>query len=164
MKKFTQNKFLVILVGVLLLANLGVLLYFLAIKKEDKRDFSHKNPTEFVQKELGFTKDQSVEYETLRNRHMDSIRPYFDSMRKLKDSLYIYLQQPGTSDSVVSALSSRIGDKQSEIEMLTFHHFQRVRGICTGDQLQKFDTLVHKIINRGPGMRRGSDDHKKDKS
>jgi protein CpxP len=157
MKALAQNKFLVILVGLLLLANLAILLFFVVLKKDgNKHDSSHKNPSEFVQKELGFDQQQTEKFKQLREQHVDSIRPYFESMRKLKDSLYGLLQKPATSDSQLSSITTSIGEKQKQIEEITFRHFQRVRALCTPEQLPKFDTLLHKIINRGPGMRKGS--------
>jgi hypothetical protein len=151
MKQFTQNRFLVLLVAVLLTANIGLMLYFFV--------FRHKTPpptrppvSEFMQKKLGFNADQTARFQQLRDQHKEAVKPVIDEMKKLKDSLYNLLQKPNVSDSAVVAMANKVGAKQKEWELLIFHHFQKVREICDSSQLPKFDTLVHRMINRGPGM------------
>ncbi len=152
MKQFTQNRFLVLLVAVLLTANLGLMLYFFV--------FRHKSVppprpvSDFVQKKLGFNTDQAARFQKLRDQHKEAVKPVMDEMKKLKDSLYNLLQNPNVSDSTVTAMTNKIGEKQKEWELMIFHHFQKVREICDSSQLPKFDTLVHRMINHGPWMRK----------
>jgi protein CpxP len=74
-------------------------------------------------------------------------------MKKLKDSIYNLLRNPETNDSVVMGLTTRIGEKQKEWELMIFHHLQKVRAICDSNQLPKFDSLVHHMIY-DPRMRK----------
>jgi hypothetical protein len=64
------------------------------------------------------------------------------------------LQNPQANDSAAMAISKQIGEKQEEWEMLIFHHFEKVRAICDSSQLPKLDTLVHRMINKWPWMRK----------
>ena len=154
MKQFTQNRFLVLLVAVLLIANLGLMLYFFVFRHKDDHRGSSRPVSEFLQKELGFTADQTAKFQQLRDQHKEAIKPVMEEMKKLKDSLYTLLNTPQTNDSAVTMLTNRIGDKQKEWELMIFHHFQKVRAICDSSQLPKFDSLVHQMINRGPWMRK----------
>ena len=156
MKQLTQNRFLVSLVAVLLVANLGLMLYFFVFKKE-------KNPPKgpprqpvanFMQKKLGFNESQTARFQQLRDQHKEAVKPVIGEMKKLKDSLYHLLQKPNVNESDVTSMASKIGEKQKEWELMIFHHFQKVREICDSSQLPKFDSLVHHMINRGPGMRK----------
>jgi periplasmic protein CpxP/Spy len=157
MKQFTQNRFLVALVGILLLANLALLLYFFVFKKSEHRSKQPRRPiSEFVQKELGFSKEQGEKFQQLRDQHKETVKPLMQEMQKLKDSLFGSLQKP-TDDSTVKILADKIGEKQQELELITYRHFQQVRQICNNDQLPKFDSLVHKMITRGPGKKNGGD-------
>ena len=153
MKQFTQNKFLVLLVAILLIANLGLMFYFFVFRnhreEEKPRPFS-----DYVQKELGFNADQAAKYQQLRDQHKQAIRPLIDEMKKLKDSLYGPLQNPGMDDSRANELAKRIGEKQEEWEMMIFHHFKRVRAICDSSQIPKLDTLVHRMIDKWPHTRK----------
>ena len=154
MKQFTQNRFLVLLVAILLVANLGLMLYFFAFKHKEERPKGPPRVSDFVQKQLGFNADQSAKFQQLWDQHKQEIKPVMEDMKKLKDSLYNLLQSPQVNDSAAEALSDRIGSKQKEWELLIFHHFQKVRAICDSSQLPKFDSLVHQMVNRGPWMRR----------
>jgi hypothetical protein len=156
MKQFTQNRFLVLLVAILLLANLALLLWFFVIR-DDKHGGDRKPPrpiSEFVQEKLGFNKEQAAKFQALRDQHKEAVKPLIDEMQKLKDSLYNLLQKPSVPDSTINHLAQDIGKKQEQWELMIFHHFEQVRAICDSDQLPKFDTLVHRMINRGPWMRK----------
>ncbi len=154
MKQFTQNKFLVLLVAILLTANLGLMLYFFVFKNDHKGGRKPRPVSDFVQKELGFNADQTAKFQQLRDQHREAVKPIMDEMKKLKDSLYNLLQKPVVNDSTATALANKIGEKQKEWELMIFHHFQKVRAICDSSQLPKFDTLVHRMISRGPWMRK----------
>jgi Spy/CpxP family protein refolding chaperone len=153
MKQFTQNKFLVLLVAILLVANLCLMLYFFVFKNHREPERS-RPVSDFVQKELGLNADQTEKFKQLRDQHRAAVKPVVDEMKKLKDSLYNLLQNPQANDSAAKAIAKQIGEKQEEWEMLIFHHFEKVRAICDSSQLPKLDTLVHRMINKWPWMRK----------
>ena len=153
MKQFTQNKFLVLLVAILLVANLGLMLYFFGFKNRHAPERS-RPMSDFVQKELGLNPDQTEKFKQLRDEHRAAVKPVVDEMKRLKDSLYSLLQNPQASDSTAKVIAKRIGEKQEEFEILIYHHFEKVREICDSSQLPKLDTLVHRMINRWPWMRK----------
>jgi heavy-metal resistance protein len=154
MKQFTQNRFLVLLVAILLIANLCLMLYFFAFRHKDEGARVPPRVSDFVKKQLGFNADQSAKFQQLRDQHKQDIKPVLEDMQKLKDSLYNLLKSPQMNDSAAVQLSDKIAEKQKEWELLIFHHFQKVRAICDSSQLPKFDSLVHQMVNRGPWMRR----------
>jgi len=153
MKQFTQNKFLVLLVAILLVANLCLMLYFFVFKNRHEPERS-RPVSDFVQKELGLNADQNEKFKQLRDQHRAAVKPVVDEMKKLKDSLYNLLQNPQANDSAAKAIAKQIGEKQEEWEMLIFHHFEKVRAICDSSQLPKLDTLVHRMVNKWPWMRK----------
>ncbi|MER3498263.1 MAG: hypothetical protein C4308_06285 [Chitinophagaceae bacterium] len=155
MMRFAQNKFLVLLVAFLLLANIGLMLYFFVVKPHRVHDHRSegRSVSEYVQKELGFSDEQTAKFKELRDQHREAIKPVMKELQQLKDSLYNQLNKP-TPDSLVESIVTSIGRKQMEWEKMIFQHFQRVRAICNESQLPKFDSLVHRMINRGPWMKR----------
>jgi protein CpxP len=153
MKHFTQNKFLVLLVALLLIANLGVMLYFFAFRNHHAEERPHP-VSDYIQKELGFNADQAAKFQQLRDQHKQAIKPVIDEMKRLKDSLYGALQKRGMDDSAANELAKKIGEKQQEWEMMIFHHFQKVRAICDTSQIPKLDTLVHRMVDKWPHMRK----------
>jgi len=151
MKQFTQNKLLVLLVAVLLIANLGLMFYFFVFRNEHRSDPPSSRPvSDFVQKQLGFNADQVAKFQQLRDEHKQAVKPIIDDIRNLKDSLYNLLQKP-QDDSMAVNLIDKIGERQKDWELMIFHHFQKMRAICDSSQLPKFDTLVHRMATRGLG-------------
>jgi len=153
MKQFTQNKFLVLLVAILLVANLCLMLYFFVFKDRHAPERSHP-VSDLMQKELGLNADQTEKFKQLRDQHRAAVKPVVDEMKRLKDSLYNLLQNPQANDSAAKVIAQQIGEKQEELEILIYHHFEKVREICDSSQLPKFDTLVHRMINKWPWMRK----------
>lgn len=153
MKRFTQNKLLVLLVAILLVANLCLMLYFFVFKNHHESDKS-RPVSDFVQRELGLNAEQAERFKQLRDEHRAAVRPVVDDMKRLKDSLYNLLRDPQVNDSAAKAIAKQIGEKQQEWEMLIFHHFEKVRAICDSSQLPKLDTLVHRMIDKWPWMRK----------
>ena len=150
MKQFTQNKLLVLLVAILLVANLGLMLYFFGFRHAQRTgEFPARPVTDFIQKQLGFNPDQAARFQQLRDQHKAEVKPVIDEIKKLKDSLYSLLQKPQLNDTLAVNLIDKIGEKQKEWGLMIFHHFQKVRAICDSSQLPKFDTLVHRMVTRG---------------
>lgn len=159
MSKITQNnKGLILLVAILLLTNIGVLVYFLSYKKPAKQAQSkeRKSVVEYVQGELGFNDQQAAQFKQLHDLHMDSLKILGDEIRKSKTVFFNLLQQKGVPDSTIHAAADRIGEKQEEFELNNFRHFQKVRELCTDPQQEaKLDSMVTRMINRPFGRRGG---------
>jgi len=151
MKHLAQNKFLVLLVAALLIANLALMLYFFVFRNNDEGK-NKPRVSDYVQKELGFTPDQATRFQQLRDEHREAINPVIDEMKQAKDNLYNLLQRPNVDDSIAAIMAKKVGEKQEQWELMIFHHFQKVRALCDSSQLPKFDSLVHRMINRGPWM------------
>jgi Spy/CpxP family protein refolding chaperone len=151
MKQFTQNRFLVLLVAILLVANLGVMLYFFVGKgNHDKHPSSNHPVSDFMQKQIGFNADQAAKFQALRDQHKQAVKPVINEIKMLKDSLYKLLQKPEVDDPAATNLVNEIGEKQKQWELMIFHHFQKLRALCDSSQLPKFDTLVHHMVTRDP--------------
>lgn len=73
MRNVLNNKVLLLIVAILLLANIALLVSFVGMKKPEKnisRDERQRPPmTVFLDKELGFNQQQMEQFDTLRQRH-----------------------------------------------------------------------------------------------
>jgi hypothetical protein len=156
-----RNRNLLIIIGVLLLTNIGVLVYFLGQKKPAKPATSHNERerigiADMLQKEVGFTDEQTARYKQLKEKQKETIRPMYDDMRKTKDSLFRLLSYPETPDSLVDKVTDAIARKQKALDLQTFQHFKRVRTICTPEQLEKYDSMVLRMFRKmGKPSRQG---------
>jgi hypothetical protein len=161
-----RNKNLLIIIAVLLLTNVGVLVYFLGQKKSDKPDGGEARNltvTEMLQQEVGFNDEQTAKYKEMKDKQKQKIRPMYDSMRKAKDSLFKLLSYPNTPDSAISKAAEVIAQKQREIDLETFYHFKRVRTLCTPEQYANYDSMVLRMFRKMGKQPRTSEAHKHEK-
>ena len=163
-----KNRNLLIIIGVLLLTNIAVLVYFLGQKKENKSIPNNaKNNKGFVaemlQKEVGFTEDQTAEYKQLKEKQREIIRPMYDDMRNAKDSLFRLLSYPGTSDSVLNTLAEAIAQKQKALDLQTFNYFKTIRTLCTPEQLPKYDSMILPVLRKIGKLPKHNEPEKTDK-
>jgi len=153
---------LLIIIGTLLLTNVGVLIYFLRQEKvpaTEQPERTRSTVTEMLQDEVGFNEQQTAKYKELKDKQREKIRPMYENMRKAKDSLFRLLSYPGTPDSVLDKAGEVIAQRQKELDIETFNHFRRVRTLCTPDQLPQYDSLVIRLIRKmGKPFRHGEAD------
>ena len=152
----TKNRALVLIIIFLLLSNIAILIFFLYYS--DGRKNSHgkedRNAVSvFLQKEIGFTKQQMDEYQKLRATHMQSIRPLFNDIRLAKEKFYDLLYINNIADSTINKSVAVIGEKQMALDRQMFSHFKNVRDLCTPQELPKFDTLFKKVVEKMTGGR-----------
>lgn len=153
MSNESKNKILIFIIAILLLANIGMLIFFEGIKKHGDRDSkdagkAHSGITDLLKKEVGFSDTQLVRYKQMRKEHWDKMKPLFDEMNNTKTRFYNLLNSPSVSDSVLSNMADSIGIRQKNIDLQVFHHFKEVGNLCTPEQHAKFDSLVVRVIKR----------------
>jgi len=135
-----KNKVLLIIVGVLLVVNLGTLLLFVNMKQTGRpggRGWGRQGMAEVLEKKAGFSKQQLQAYQDLRDQHWKKMKPLLADMRNARDSFYKLLYVPEVTDSALSHAADVIARRQKAIDLQTFRHFQQVRNAGL------FDTSVH---------------------
>jgi periplasmic protein CpxP/Spy len=155
---------LLIIIGVLLLTNIAVLVYFLELKKSEKPPHNQDGRpgiSEILQKEVGFTDAQLAQYKELKDEQKQTIRPMYDDMRKAKDSLFKLISYPGTSDSVLNQVSDVIAQKQKALDMQTFSYFKKLRTVCTPEQQPKYDSVIQRMFKKMGKPSRNNEAEKK---
>jgi len=163
-----NNKLLLLIIGVLLIANI-VLLYLFVSNKPGK---PHKMLTpgerremaiKKVKDEVGFNDQQAMVYDSLHEGQFKNMRPLFQDVTKSKEEFFSLIYKEGVSDSEINAYASKIGEKQMALDLSTFHYFQSIKALCTEEQKPKMDSFIKQIVKRiiYNGSSRPSD--KKDK-
>lgn len=150
------NKILTIAVVLLLLINLTML--FFMFKGRRHHEMQRSDNFELMVKELSMTEQQKNDFKKLKEEHFKAIRPVFDSMRTLKQSLFNLVKSDSVSDSVVANYSRLIAEQQAIADRATINHFRTVRALFTGDQQKKFDEFIQKMMQR---RSRGGDSTKR---
>ena len=156
MDAVTKNRSLVSIIIFLLISNITILIFFLCLS-DGRKGFHGKEDRNivsvFLQKEIGFNKQQMDEYQKLRATHMQSVKPLFDDIRSAKESFYNLLYINNVADSTVNKAAAVIGEKQMVLDMQMFSLFKNVRNLCTPQELPKFDSLFKKVVEKMTGGR-----------
>ncbi len=159
MSYLRNHKILLLIVAVLLVANIG-LLYFFVFNKPQKSarpspDVIRRTAMEKVKKDVGLNDEQAALYDSLRSNQFKNMKPLFKDLTKSKEDFFSLIYEPNVSDSVLNAYASMIGEKQMALDLSTFRYFQSIKALCTEEQKPKMDTvikqIVKRIINNGPG-------------
>lgn len=158
MTRPSRQKWLLVLVGILLVTNIITISYLWSTKKS-KDDKGQERPRmgTFIVKQMKFNSAQEAAYWTMRDTMLEKQRPIWDSIRSAKKKYFDLVNQPGVSDSLLYARANEVMDYQKRLDSITLRHFQQVRTLVPADQVQKFDTVIQEIVNRMTPQRRPND-------
>lgn len=149
MIKKSSSKPLVFIILILLLSNLALIFFFVFNNKPHERRFENNEKGGLytsLQKDVGFSQPQLDKYAQLRKEQFETLKPYFDEVRKSKQEFYSLMLIDSTSDSLVQSKANLIGTKQNLVDMKMFHYFKQVRNLCTDGQFEKFDSVFKKSV------------------
>lgn len=153
-----RQKILLIIIGLLILTNLGMLVYFL--KDSEKHHHGDNTPPrprfgETLRTAVGFNDAQVDSFLSLRENHIKNLRPLFDSMAAAKTRFYSHLTSGDTLDeATIDSLFKPIGYYQFQIDKQVFEYYSTVRTLATPEQQPKMDSLLSSVVNRMVGNRR----------
>ena len=164
MSYIRNNRVLLLITSVLLIANIGLLYYFVFNKpahppKPSEKE-THDMTIQKVKNEVGLNDEQAVAYDSLRTQQFRRMRPLSKDITKSKEDFFSLIYQQGVSDSVLNSYASKIGEKQVELDLSTFHYFQSIKELCKEEQKPKMDSFIKQIVKRiisNNGPRRPSD-------
>jgi protein CpxP len=151
MRKVFNNKVLLFIVAVLLLANIALVFYFVGMKERGKRmgnDHQRPNISVFLKKDIGFNDQQMAAFDKLRQQHRQKMRAGFEDIRQAKVKFYDLLSNPVVNDTALHQAASGIAEKQKALELMTFQNFREIRALSTPSQLPMYDSLVPGLIEK----------------
>jgi periplasmic protein CpxP/Spy len=152
--KQNRSKVFLAIIGILLVANIALVSFFLLKQDGGKRE---KHPDRkamiaaFLKNEIGFDTVQLKQYDTLSDRHRENMKKMMDSLRTPKDQQFNELAAADFSDSAMSSLAEKSATLQKAMELRMFNHLRKIRMLCTPEQLPKFDSLFGKVFSRKGG-------------
>lgn len=158
MEKIKNNSWLYLIAGIIITANI-VTLAMLWIHRggHEENHNSSNGPDlfEYLSKELSLSKQQENAYRDLRNEHREGSRRLRESIREAKDSLFDMLGQTNIPEEVILQQSNKAASLSAKLDTLTFHHFQKVRAMCTPDQQKRFDGVIRDALRMMGPQRHG---------
>lgn len=156
-----SNKVLLLIITVLLLTNIGVLVYFLKYRQCEPEMAKPKGATDLLKEQVGFSDGQLEEYKKIREQQRELIRPMYENMRATKDSLYRLLGDSTVTDGKLDTLASHIGDKQKALDLITFRQFRELRKICLPQQRTLYDSMMAQLFYKNAKTFKPGKDEKK---
>lgn len=160
MTKFPRQKWLLLLVAILLVTNIITLSIYWSMKPAERPKNTQgdgdrqKRMGQFMVNELKLDKEQETVYWQLRDTMISRQKPLMDSIRNTKKRFFDLLKEPSPQDSLLQAKADEIAVLQKQLDLITFQHFQHVRALCKPEQVLKFDTVIKEIVNRMTGSGR----------
>ena len=149
MRNLAQNKWILALLALLLVANISLLLgVFVFGDGPEARKSGKEDGFKAFSEKMHLTPAQDTLMRKMKQDHNESMKPLWEEIRRTKDTLYRQLGASSGSDSAASAISMRLSALSHEADMRTFRHFQTVRKECTPEQRAIFDTLIPKWMSR----------------
>ena len=159
MNSTAKNKLLIWLAVLLLVANAASIAMFW-LGKVKQPPSPKRTPNEFLIKELKMDAKQEEQLEVLVKEHRQAAEKLRVKTREAKETFFDLLKQPNVTDSVKQTAAKEVSVITEELDLLTLNHFQKVRSLCTADQQQKFDEIIHQVTNMigqpRPPMRPGN--------
>jgi len=158
-----RSKVLITIIGILLVANIALVSFFLLKKdggKPEKRPDRKTMIANFLKEEIGFSTLQLQQYDSLSTGHSERIKNMFDSLRSNKDKQFKLLAAADFNDSVMNNIAEQSGATQKMMELKMFNHLKKIRLLCTPEQLPAFDSLFVKVLNRRSGETRKKQENK----
>lgn len=161
MRSVLKNKVLVSIIGILLLANIGMLVFLISgMKKPEGGNSGEKKsgstPVTFLQHRIGLTQQQVSQLNEIKDKHHLKLYPLFEDLRITKDQFFLLIKD-SASDAVIDSVATLIGEKEKTLDMQVFRTIREVRSVCTPEQQLKFDSLLPKVAYKMAGhIRKGN--------
>lgn len=137
------NKFRALWVAVIALVvlNIGMMTWFTF--------FAHRpGPPQrlYLEQELSFDEKQKESYRVMRDEHFMKARSIREQVKMMKEAFFKSMADSSITEEELRKKALNISTKASELELLTFKHFQQVRQICTPEQKEKFDEIIEEVL------------------
>ena len=159
MRYLRNNKILLMIIGTLLIVNIGLLYYGVWGHRRGSHEKSINMRDRMkmkLEKEVGFSKDQLAKYDEMRTKNRDSLEPLFEELHIAKENFFSLMYLSDAPDSVINLYSDRVCGKQQAIDLKIIKHFRSLKALATEEQKPKMDSFLQSITQRmAGGGRRG---------
>ena len=147
---FTQKKLLIRIVILLAFLNLfliGYLLYTDIFRKPPPQssEKGYRDVSEILKRELNLSKEQVDQIRVLRSSYFETEEALAAVIKSERDSINMIMFNKSTDEELVRSLARRVADNDYKMELLRFEQAQKLKSICTPEQLEKFESLIIEI-------------------
>jgi len=148
MNFITKNKWLAVAIVILILLNITTLTVFWWTKKGNQQE---ERPPQggaiaFLVKELKLDSIQQQQLLVFRDEHRSATRETRKKNREAKEVFFSLLEKEGISETEINEAATLSAKYDAELAKITFDHFKKIRSICTTEQQEKFDEIIHEVL------------------
>lgn len=152
MNEQPKSKVLILIIGVLLIANIIMLAFFINgnnnHKEKREKDNKENYVNDYLKNEVGFDASQLARYDSLSKRHREQLKPVFDDLSAERKRNFKALVAVSFSDSAIIDAANHIYEQHKNLELNMLRYVKSVRDICTDGQKGRFDTGFYKIFGK----------------
>jgi periplasmic protein CpxP/Spy len=147
---FTQKKLLIRIVVLLVLLNLFMIGFFLCkdiFRKPPRQgnENEFRDVSDILKRELSLSKEQVDQIRVLRSSYFETEEALAAVIKGERDSINMIMFNKNTNEELVRSLARRVADNDYKMELLRFEQAQKLKSICTPEQLEKFENLIIEI-------------------
>lgn len=139
MKAITSNKWVLLLVIFLVLTNIALAIFAFSSRRKSENTFKQQ---------VGLTDAQSKIFEEKKKAYFTEMKPQWERVAELKDSLYHRMGDAELTDSAIEDFVQRWHEINRHSDIKLFKHFRDMRQECTPEQVPIYDSVVRKMIAR----------------
>jgi hypothetical protein len=156
MKILANKRLLWIIILVLLILNIASISTFkLKLQqfrtpemRESRRSVAKDH---FLNRQLNFSPEQQVQFDELLTKHREALDVKIIEISSLRKELIGMMRNQELS-AESEEIVQRIGQKQSELELINYHHFKEVMAICDEEQKRIFMETMMRAVGPNRGM------------
>ena len=146
---FSQNKLLIRVVIILIIINLLSLSYVLLHNRRPPQQVQNKqekeNGVRILRKQLQLTEDQAIEFIRIRNDFSKKEEELSSLVKARRDSMNLEMFNEVTDTIRLQKLAKQLATDEYQLELYRIEQSQKLKSICTREQLTNFRNLVRDI-------------------
>jgi Spy/CpxP family protein refolding chaperone len=100
--------------------------------------------------DLKLNADQKAKIKELHKQHRESMKPFFEKMKGIREQIRTELLKPQPSKQALDGFAAKLGDLHKQMAQKRNDHLLQFKAILTPDQFSK---LVNNDCMGGKGMR-----------
>lgn len=151
---FKQRKFLIAVVTILILLNVGIITV-LWMDQDDRikigkqpppKPQEHNQISTVLKNELGFNEEQIKFYLEMRDNTRQEVERLGRQIKELKHQLFDGALTDNNDGRDFDKLLNEILMVQEQLERTTYQHFVDLKNLCNAEQKEKLHSLLDKLL------------------
>ena len=142
-----KNLVLYLLLVFLVITNAFFLFHFMN-NQSHKGPRKDVRPIDFLTNELRLNEEQINKVQLLNKEHHQKMMVVSEDIKRLKDALFNRISADSVDKMKVDSITSLIGEKEKEKDVLTFYHFKKIQELCNDNQKETFRRIVNDALHR----------------